>query len=63
MVMLFCKELRHSHLNIVVVSTVFMRYALPVQDIFCVILYNLQILIVEKEKEVLEEQLEESFLL
>ena len=26
-VMLFCKELRHSHLNIVVVSTVFMRYA------------------------------------
>ena len=36
---------------------------LPVQAIFCVILYNLQILIAKKEKEVLEEQLEESFLL
>ena len=35
----------------------------PVQAIFCVILYNLQVLLVEKEKEVLEEQLEESFLL
>ena len=36
---------------------------LPVQDIFCVILYNLQVLIVEKEKEVLEEQLEEPLVL
>ena len=43
---------------LVVVATVFTRSSGA-----CVILYNLQVLIVKKEKELLEEQLEESLLL